>query len=682
MFKRIISFVLVIAILFCFAVPNAFAATEYRSKAVTYGEAYLTYWYNNADDVWNEDSPLPWFGTAIKGITTALNSKICEQSHDGYHASLGESISHEAFGMDDHGRYCLLSCDYCGEWFRCYSSDLIAAHDEYVVSLPATQVNSEGSVTYICRPVDSSFSAYYTVDSDYRLVITNDASSAICMIKWEYGADRVDWTVTKLKTEFIQYMPEVRFYYPEVLPGVYTGYSPGVSLSPFTFYTQDCGMFTSYWGGYWQLATQNLAKTGIGSSTINAVSGEQFSFISYVESGAGAMHIRSASGYLYYPILVSETLLDADSHFSTETRTVSLMQTINNYNIDNSVVDNSSNVNYYIAPTSYVNNLTDNSIDIDQCYSPCTYDEETLVFTEPVTGAQILTSGWMYDYTTRTYDIDIPAGTTTDSLGTDITRIELIYGDEAVTYNYYLADGTLAQSDEYAYVIVSGDENFGTGGSSGEPDEPGTPEDPDEPEEETHKHRYTSTVTTEPTCEAPGIRKYTCSECGDSYTEKINAAGHTWTVKQTVATQYDDTGSVTVQGYTIYKCTVCSTEYKDDAGTGPPNSSGDSTDGDGILKKIGELLGSILSGLLGMIEAVLGGLLDGLVRLADLIGDKLTQVVDIIIGLFDKIPQLFGGFTALLGEVFAFIPEDIMTIFTFGAAAIVFVGILMFFIKR
>jgi len=364
----------------------------------------------------------------------------------------------------------------------------------------------------------------------------------------------------------------------------------------------------------------------------------------------------------------------------TTTRTGSLMQTINNYNVDNSVVDNSSNVNYYISPKSYVTELPDDTIDIEQCYSPQSYDEETLVFTEPVTGAQILTSGWTYDYTTRTYDIDVPSGTTTDAYGVDITRIELIYGDEAVTYNYYLADDTLAQSDEYAYVMVSGDENFGTGGSSEEPDEP---EDPGEdPEEETHKHSYTDTVTTEPTCEAPGIRKYTCDECGDSYTEKIDAAGHTWTVKQSVATEYDDTGAVTVQGYTIYKCSVCNTEYKDEAGTGPPNNSADNTDGEGIFKKIGQLLGSILSGLLGMIEAVLGGLLDGLVRLADLVGDKLTQVVEIVTGLFDKLPQLFGGFTALLGDVFVFIPEDIMTIFTFGAAAIVFVGILMLFIKR
>ena len=163
MYKRIISFVLVIAILFCFAVPYAFAATEYRSKAVTWGDFALTYYYNYADDVWNEDSPLPWFGTAIKGITTALNSKICEQSHDGYHASLGESISHEAFGMDDHGRYCLLSCNYCGEWFRCYSSDLIAAHDEYVASLDSTTVGSGQKLSFnLSEENVSSFESFLT----------------------------------------------------------------------------------------------------------------------------------------------------------------------------------------------------------------------------------------------------------------------------------------------------------------------------------------------------------------------------------------------------------------------------------------------------------------------------------------------------------------------------------------
>lgn len=66
-------------------------------------------------------------------------------------------------------------------------------------------------------------------------------------------------------------------------------------------------------------------------------------------------------------------------------------------------------------------------------------------------------------------------------------------------------------TDEYV-TALSGDE----GG-----DEPIIPDIPE------HTHSYTSSVTTEATCTTDGVRTYTCS-CGDGYTEKITATGHTY----------------------------------------------------------------------------------------------------------------------------------------------------------
>ena len=64
-------------------------------------------------------------------------------------------------------------------------------------------------------------------------------------------------------------------------------------------------------------------------------------------------------------------------------------------------------------------------------------------------------------------------------------------------------------------------------------------------------HVYEGTVTTEASCEEDGVMTYTCTGCGDSYTEAIPATGHTW-----------DEGAVTAptcteQGYTTYTCTAC-----------------------------------------------------------------------------------------------------------------------------
>lgn len=72
-----------------------------------------------------------------------------------------------------------------------------------------------------------------------------------------------------------------------------------------------------------------------------------------------------------------------------------------------------------------------------------------------------------------------------------------------------------------------------------------------------HVHSYTDKVTTEATCESEGVRTYTCLDCGDSYTEKIDMLGHrygtptwTWTTGNTSAT-----ASAT--------CSVCNDENKE-----------------------------------------------------------------------------------------------------------------------
>lgn len=59
------------------------------------------------------------------------------------------------------------------------------------------------------------------------------------------------------------------------------------------------------------------------------------------------------------------------------------------------------------------------------------------------------------------------------------------------------------------------------------PEKPEKPDKPDKPDKPTHKHRYSSAVTRQPTCVNTGVRTFTCS-CGKSYTESIPAADHRW----------------------------------------------------------------------------------------------------------------------------------------------------------
>ena len=66
------------------------------------------------------------------------------------------------------------------------------------------------------------------------------------------------------------------------------------------------------------------------------------------------------------------------------------------------------------------------------------------------------------------------------------------------------------------------------------------------------EHNYSSTVTKQPTCTETGIKTYTCSICGDSYTEAIKATGHKTVTKNAKKATYF------AKGYTGDKvCSIC-----------------------------------------------------------------------------------------------------------------------------
>ena len=205
------------------------------------------------------------------------------------------------------------------------------------------------------------------------------------------------------------------------------------------------------------------------------------------------------------------------------------------------------------------------------------------------------------------------------------------------------------------------------------PEKPGEAVDPEKCE-----HDWEATGGTKSTCTIPGTAEYTCSKCEKTKTETLPKLGHTWEVKQSVQTSYDETGNIQTQGFTIYRCAVCGEEYKDTDGTGPPGGGGDSSgeDGETIWDKLGELLGSGIGGILKLAEAVISGLLDALISLVDMLTGKLADVVTAVMQIFAEVPQLFSGFLGFLSAVFPFFPPEIMLLLTFGIAAVVFVGII------
>ena len=71
-------------------------------------------------------------------------------------------------------------------------------------------------------------------------------------------------------------------------------------------------------------------------------------------------------------------------------------------------------------------------------------------------------------------------------------------------------------------------------------------------------HNYILTDKVDPTCVTDGTRTYTCSGCGDSYTDIDTAPGHEYDI---VVTAPDCENG----GYTTHTCSVCGDSYVSDA---------------------------------------------------------------------------------------------------------------------
>ena len=308
----------------------------------------------------------------------------------------------------------------------------------------------------------------------------------------------------------------------------------------------------------------------------------------------------------------------------SETRVGSLMQTINQYNS-------------YDYSTKYYIGTVDNSNNVTNVYAPNIFNEQTKVFTEPVTGQQYQCTGWKYGYTSaaRGYRLDL-AEDTYNYNGTDIRTVCLFYLDDALyivgldqVYDDYFSDISTVEDfflnasfvQKYSYVVAetSGDDS------------------------ELCNHVYTSETVTAPTCLDQGVRRYTCELCGHIRDEYIPAAGHAWEVTESFETEVDADGDVIVLGYKVYTCSVCGETYKeyDDIGQPDEPSGGGSDEDEGWLSWLGGLFRTLISSIVNGLASGLEYLVDKvIVTVTDLIIQTIQWVMDLL-----NIDHLTGFFS-------------------------------------
>lgn len=223
-------------------------------------------------------------------------------------------------------------------------------------------------------------------------------------------------------------------------------------------------------------------------------------------------------------------------------------------------------------------------------------DEENNIYYNPDTGETYNITNWTYDYDNRIYNITLDTG----------DKVSVEYGDENIT----ITENTINEGDTIVnnytiYYIIDG---------SGSGDNPS-------PAPTACPHEWYKTGERQATCLIPAQRTYTCSICGKQKTETDPVLGHSWHAIKTVTTQYDESGNLTQEGYTIYECERCGEQYKSTNDTGPPPSGGGGSGGSsggGIFSGIFGVLWDFLSFFFDFFsEFVVGGIKNFIAGLLD-----------------------------------------------------------------
>lgn len=419
-----------------------------------------------------------------------------------------DSIKGAETGSDKYGQYAVAKCRYCGENFNYYSSDLSDAYTSYVSDLPATAVSSEG---YLYWVPDIEVGWAYSYNAYYYFYDSTSTHANANFQTIDFSVLSV-YNPTHLTLTYNRsgnaFSGYVHIYYDISDVCPVAGYYSVYSSARYSGYYLDAK------AKRYDLAYSTDAYPSTGTYYAGGNSFKQR--VTY----SGAANFVFADITAPAPVVRIKPL---SGLIDTTTDTT--------YNVDSRV--GSISGDYGI--------IGDNG-QITKVDSKTIVNETNKTVYNPVTNTTTNITDWTYDYSDRSYTV------TTDNSTTQT----ITYGNEYVT----IKEGDTVYNIYYI-----------TNSSGTETPDPGATDTPT-----TCDHDYVSTVITAATCEMAGEQKLTCSKCGASYTEKIPATGHTWTVKQTVNTEYDDTGNVVTKGYTIYKCSVCGTEYKDESGSGPPNS--------------------------------------------------------------------------------------------------------------
>ncbi len=515
-------------------------------------------------------------------------------------------------------------------------------------SLKTYVQNSDGSYTAICNYCSADFPVY---DADLSAAYDNYVETLPATGYISTG--RLIWQPTAADlVECLVYKSQGGYSDSPLGSSLYTISQQSNSNFLVSF---DCSDFPSVYSGFSVRASfKNLPVVGsyqrvggiYGSSRSVDSKGLVLVTQSSNLSSSAFSHYSSADTTAFYTITsYSITPRGYLSFFSTyelprfEVIPDSVLVGSDTYNINTRPTSITGGNYGIVGDNGQITKVEDNSTIIN---------ETNNTFYNPATGTTVPIVNWSYDYSDRSYKVTLESGDTAT----------VTYGDENITISQITTtEGDTITNNYTIYYLVDG---------SGSENPPCV-------------HDWQETNTTPATCTVPGSKLSTCSKCQQTKKDPLPALGHDWQVKQTVTTEYDDTGQLVQQGYTIFECSRCHEQYKSPDGTIPPGG-GSGTDPGGeeedegflswLLGKLGELLGTIGDGILNLLQTALDKIFGGLIDLVNSLFENLAKLVD-----------LFGTVGEAFQVLWTWLPPEIIAILVAGVSIFVFVALLKFFMK-
>lgn len=427
-------------------------------------------------------------------------------------------------------------CTECGKAFTAYETDIEQTYNKKVKEMPSKTYTSEGGM--IWQPTHEDVVAHYWKSStmtDWHLFNT--------LPTWitELENSDIGYKLTSTRsttTEPLARGPSFRVSVKMPISGLYTPISGSTMAHGKVFYAD--GSTQEYVQNWSFAATTKYYKADVQLAIGNA------SIFDSAFSDLRGYVTFNISWFMPAFKVVPDAALD-EVEYGIVTRPTSVSG--GNYGI---VGDNGQIVK--IDNNSTIVNETNNT------------------YVNPVTGESKPIEDWTYDYENRQYDVNLGSGNTSS----------VTYGDEHITITETITNNEGDKiTNNYTIYYVTGDTDTST------------PAPPDPPPAAC-VHDWVNASTTPATCTRSGSVAYKCSKCQQTKADTIPELGHDWQIKQSVKTEYDETGALVQEGYTIYECTRCKEQYKAASGASPPATPGIGGSG-GIFTGIFGLLMDFLS---------------------------------------------------------------------------------------